>query len=246
MKSRSLSVNLSALAVFAISVILVWALLREDIPKKSLMPENALETINLKLAKAKNVFCPSVRMGLFSKSLIFYEKPYKIMFISGSALRDEALIGCDGTKYWFWLRSFDNGALYFCDLAKLDDTRLIPMMRPEAVKCMAWIDEVEGKVSPTARGFRAESEKGRFKKVVDFDSDKVFRQEIIVDGVSVVSISATEFGEFSGVMLPTKAEATWHEEGMSGTFTMDGWMVNIPTPPLSEPKGFHRKNLEKF
>lgn len=246
MTRRSLSVNLAALSALSLSALLVWLLIPGAESKKASLPEDALRSVNERVGRARNAFCPSVRMGLFHKSLIFYEKPDKIMFISGSALRDEALIGCDGIKYWFWMRSFENGSLFFCDLDKLDDTRVIPLMRPEAVKCMAWIDEVEGRVSPTARGFRAESESGRFRRVVEFDSEKILGQELIVDDVPVVSIRALEFREFSGIMLPTRAEATWHEEGMSGTFTMDGWMVNIPTPEIKEPKGFHRRNLEKF
>ena len=246
MTQRSLSVNLAALALVAFLVVLVSLVAPSPATRTSFSPEKAMESVNSRMAGVRNAFCPAVRMGIFSRSLIFYEKPNKIMFISGSPLRDEALIGCDGVKYWFWIRSFDNGNLYFCDLAELDETRLIPLMRPEAVVCMAWIDEVEGVAVPTERGFRAESAKGRFRRVVEFDSEKILGQELIVDGAPVGSVRGLEFGEFSGIMLPTRAEATWHEEGMSGTFTMDGWTVNIPTPNIEEPKGFHRKSLKKL
>ena len=246
MTRRSLTVNLAALGLVALSVLLVSLTAPRPATKTSSSPEKAMDSVNSRMRRARNAFCPAVRMGMLSRSLIFYEKPNKIMFISGSPLRDEALIGCDGTKYWFWMRSFDNGNLYFCDLADLDDTRLIPLMRPESVVCMVWIDEVEGKAVATERGFRAESARGRFRKVVEFDEEKILGQELIVDGVPVFSVRGLEFGEFSGIILPIRAEATWHEEGMSGTFTIDGWMVNIPTPDIVEPKGFHRKNLKKL
>lgn len=185
-------------------------------------------------------------MGLFSRSVVFYEKPNKMTFISGSALRDEVLIACDGSEYWFWMRSFDKGSLYFCSLDGLDKTPVIPLMRPEVVRCMVWIDEIEGDIEPTARGFRAESKRGRFKKLVEFDSEKVLGQEIFFDGEPVVSLRALEFGRFSGLTLPTKVEAEWHEEKTSGVFTLEGWAVNIRTPEISKPKGLHRIDLEKF
>ena len=247
MTQRSLSINLAATAAFALVACSLALFARpENMAKKVSASETAMDSINSKNRTARSVFCPSIRTGIFNKSLIFYEKPNKMMFVSGSALRDEAIIGCDGSKYWFWMRSFDSGSLYFCDLDRLDRTPLIPLMRPEVVSRMAWIDEIEGEVTPAKDGFRAESTRGRFKKLVGFDSEKVFLQEVFVDDALVVSLRALEFGNFSGLMLPTKVEANWKEEGLSGVFVIDRWIVNARAPEISEPKGLRRRNLEKL
>jgi hypothetical protein len=246
MNERSLSVNLSALAMFAACTYsLALLTMPEVVPSKVSLSETAMESVNRRNRLVKNVFCPSIKTGLLIKSSIFYEKPDRMLFLSASAWRDEALIGCDGKKYWFWMRSFDDNSLYFCDLEKLDSTRLMPLMRPEVVSCIAWVDEIKGEPVPVGGPrFKAEHTRGRLRKLVEFDSEKVVRQEIFVDGKSVVSLRAVEFGRFSGVLLPTKVEAEWPDEGLSGTFSIEGWKVNADAPEISEPKKMRRVDLE--
>lgn len=225
--------------IFLVVIVMaIFSLKKSPVPTAtpSPSPDEALESLNSRNRTARNAVCPSIRTSFFSKSSVIYQKPDRVLFSTKLAERQEAILGNDGDNYWFWIRSFDPDSTYFCPSAKLDEYPLNPVMRPEVVACMAWIDELKPDSPPKRKndGYVATQTKGRISKRVEFDSEKMTSQHIFIDGFRVVSMDALEFVEVNGLKMPSKVRAKWHEQrDMSGIFVMEGWQINVELPPIS-------------
>lgn len=243
MEKRTILVGLTAvsavLCLFVCLCIVGNAVQRPGPNEGSMLegdPEVAMKSLNSRLAGIKNVRC-EIKLGLLSWSSLRRDKPDKILLTVWSGGKKEALVGCDGKRYWFSVKSFEGGRLYSCDVSELKDLPLRSVMRPEVISSFGWVDEIEAgsDVYRTANGFAAEVASGCFKRVVEFDSEKILTQTIYQDGFKLVTLEGDAFEQFSGVLLPSAVRATWHEEGMSGRFSITDWKVNQGISGISEP-----------
>ena len=245
MNERSLFVNMVALAAMTLLIVLLSQ--AQKPPRKHLKPPDAataLDSLNSKNSSAKSVFCPSIRTGILSKSTMFYEKPQKILFTTEFMGAKEAIVAQDGSNYWFWIRSFDKQSIYFCRPEKIDSAGLRAIMRPEVICSLSWIEEIRPDSIKEADGrITATCKKGETSKIIEFDSEKIIKQTILFKGSPVATLAGSSFKDFSGFTFPTRIVATWHEEGMSGNFSVDEWIVNEKCPEISEPQGLKRKEL---
>lgn len=249
--NRNLTVTLPAL--LAISILMVALALigfqkpKEDAPSES-DATSSMNSLNERQSSARSVLCPSIKTGITSNSSLFHRKDDIVSLSSWFLGLREAVVGCDGLEYWFWMRSFDAKSVYFCDREKLERTTLRPIMRPEVLIMIAWIGEIETaqEVRKSNAGFVAVTKKGAIDIIVEFDQEKIRTQTAISEGVPIVTLEGDDFAEFSGLILPKRIRAFWHEERLFGEFVIEKWVINADDPVFLPPKGLRRINLEDY
>lgn len=251
MEKRTATVTISACLVTFIFILWLSSFVpeREDFVAGPMdeSPAEALESLNLRNSRVRRVSCDVV-MGLVSKGSLFYDKAGRMLFTVWVAGRREAVVGCDGDMYWFWIGSFDKNSLYFCGRDELDGTPLRPVMRPEVIASMSWVGTIDPEVpvARTVRGFVAEFREGGMRKVVEFDSEKIMSQSLFRGDARVVTMEGENFEEFGGSILPVLVRVVWHEEGLSGVFKVRGWKVNEADQQVSEPEGLRRNHMKSL
>lgn len=248
--NRSLIVTFSALFILTALIISLGLIVENVAPVRVSPPsgpEVVLEALNRRNSAAHSVYCPRIRAGFTSNSLLFYDKNDNILFSTWFLDIREALVGCDGSEYWFWIRSFDRKSLYFCDRSKLDSTILKPIMRPEVIGMIAWITEVSPEqIARSEKGFIARAKGTSMEILVEFDHEKILSQAAFLGDRRIVTLEGEDFAEFSGVLMPRKIRATWHEENLSGDFFVPKWVINAKNPGMHPPEGLKRINLEDY
>ena len=210
-------------------------------------PHEAVVALNARNASADRVSC-EIGVGLVGRATLFFRRPADFLFRIWVVGREEASVGCCGDDYWFWIDSFRKDSVYFCGRGDLGGTVVRPLLRPEVVCSVAWVELIpEGsEVLRTARGFRTDVVANGFRKVVEFDSEKILAQSMFFEGKRVVTVEGERFEEFSGLVLPVVVRATWHEEDVSGTFPVRRWVVNGDDFEISEPRGKRRLPAESL
>jgi len=247
---RNLTVTLSSLAGVSFLILILSAMvppprqIQESSPKVE--PSEALKAMNLRNSRAETVYCPKIRMGLVSISSLFYERDGETLFSTWFLGMREAVVGFDNEEYWFWIRSFDRKSLYFCDRSRMESTRIRTIMMPEVMAIMAWVPEAdfENGAVPYHGGFKTERKMGKVLLSVEFDHEKVLSQQISEEGRMIATLEGSDFKSFSGIMLPRKIKATWHEEDLSSEFLVEEWIINKKNPGASLPEGLERVSLE--
>lgn len=216
--------------------------------KKHTDPAAALKALNKLNSKASSVSCPSITMGMVSKSSLFYDKGGDLLFSTWFLGFKEAAVACKGDTYWFWIRSFDKKSFYFCDRGKLDSTDLRPLMKPEVISLIGWIGEISPSSPPkrSPRGFCAETRKGFATITTEFDETRILSQSFSSGGVPIVTMTGEDYKRFSGLNMPTIISVAWHEEGISEDFHVADWIINPNPPEIHPPEGTTAVDLEEF
>jgi hypothetical protein len=241
------------LALLAVSVLMIFLAIispkpENKAPLPKFDPNSSLLSLNKRNSSAKSVLCPSIRTGIGSNSMLFYSKDDRVTFASWFLGVSEALVRCDRSEYWFWVRSFDAKSIYFCDRERIEKTRLRPIMRPEVLGMIAWIGEIDPlqKTHRSDRGFIAQVKRGSMDIFIEFDHEKILAQSAFSEGRKIVTLEGFQFAEFSRLMMPKRIRATWHEENISGEFVIEKWIINAKEPEISPPEGLKRVSLEDY
>jgi hypothetical protein len=58
---------------------------------------------------------------------------------------DQARVAFDASEYWFWIRSYDPGGHYACPAESVENTDLIPPLRPSFMRWILDEDRKDGK-----------------------------------------------------------------------------------------------------
>lgn len=253
MERRTILTTISAsLAVF-LMILALSAVVKPDRDgfsreKLEENPHEAVNALNIKNSSAERVSC-EIGVGLVGRASLFFRRPGDFVFRVWVVGREEATVGCSGDDYWFWIDSFKEDSLYFCHRGDLGSTVVRPLLRPEVVCSLAWVDLIpdDSEISRTSRGFRTDIVGNGFRKVVEFDSEKILAQSIFFEGKRVVTMEGERFEEFFGLVLPVVVRATWHEgEEVSGTFPVRRWTINGKDIKISEPLGKKRIQAESL
>jgi hypothetical protein len=210
--------------------------------------DEAVNNLNGMNSKVRNIFCPTIRMNLMSESSLFCNKQGDFLLQTWFLGRKEASIACKKDKYWFWIRSFNKDSLYFCDSRNIQETRLRPMMRPEIIRLLCWISEIDPscKIEKSGHAFVAESKSGQMTILTEFDGEKILSQSVAFKGEKIVTMKGGDYIKSSGPNLPKKIRIDWHEEKRSEEFFIKSWTVNCEDQEISEPEGLLRINLEEI
>lgn len=215
------------------------------IPDQS--PRTAAESLNSRNLGVNNVFLPSIRTGLISRSSLFYDRRGDLMFTTWLAGSKEGEVGCSGDDYWFWIRSFDKESVYWCGRDRLEHTPLRPLMMPEVIRAMAWVTDVDASLAERSGDiFVSERKKGPFRTVVEFDHEKILSQSVFHGDARIVTMDGHDYSSLSGIQLPKRVRVIWHEENMTEDFYIKAHIVNGEDQEISPPEGMKRINLESL
>jgi hypothetical protein len=243
------SVFLCAVLFIVLSLINPW---RDSPPPPSTpipdqSPRTVAESLNSRNLGVKNVFLPSMRMGLISRSSLFYDRRGDLIFTTWLAGSKEGEVGCSGDDYWFWVKSFDKDSIYWCRRDRLEHTPLRPLMMPEVIRAIAWVTDVDASLAEESGDiFVSESKDGPFRTVVEFDHEKILSQSIFHRDTKIVTMEGHDYSNLSGIKLPKRVRAIWHEEGMTDDFYIKAHIVNGEDQEISPPEGMKRINLESL
>jgi hypothetical protein len=208
-----------------------------------------VEEINRRNSSVSSVFYGNIRSGR-SSSTMFYGKPYNFITITSFLGRKESEVASDKNLFWFWVRSFDAKSAYFCRREDVGVTRMKSAMRPDLLKGLVGIDEIDHEHSTMSmKGGLLEvrlEEFGYAKRIV-LDSEKILEQHVSNGDIPVLSVEVVEFHSVMGTFLPKKARVSWHEEGFETMLEMEGLEVNIKKEPqVGIPSGLGLVDLNGY
>lgn len=249
MQDRNYQNLVVSLLIPALIIFLLATKRNNSIPTRlNVDKTSAIELLNQKNKLARRVFCPSIRMGFTSNSSLFYEKKGNMLLITFVIGMKEAMVGCENDEYWFWIRSFDKDSVYFCEKDKLDQTRLRPLMMPETISMIGWIDEIDpkSKIVRLENSFVSETQKSNIKYLTEFDQEKILSQKIVLEDQEILTMKGENYQYFSGHLMPTRILVFWHEEGLSSRFFINEWIINSDDKDTSMPENLKKINLEDY
>ena len=208
-----------------------------------------VEGINRRNSAVKNVFYGSIRSGR-SSSTMFYSKPFDFMMSTSFLGRRESEVGSDKEIFWFWIRSFDPKSAYFCLRADVGKTRMRGAIRPDLLKSLLGIDEIDpsrAKMERCGPLLELTFEEFDHTRRLVLDSEKILEQHVSRGGVAVLSARVVDFHSANGTFLPKKIRVEWHEEGFAATLEMEGLETNLEKEPkVGIPPGLGLVDLRGY
>lgn len=227
-----ISIKIS-LIIFALTLIVV--LIKPDKGPKIADIKELIQKINEENKEIYSISCNlSARYADF---YWFYEKPNKVYFLTQVFKKDQAIVSSDGEIYWFWIKDFDSKHVYYCDLDKLQNTRVKSPLQPNLIKSLIFVDQIplEAKIIDDEILF----EQDGYSRVIKIEDMKITEQHWLLEGKSILSIY-TEHDN-----LPKRLRIIWHEEKQQIIVEVKKISTNPESPSQIMPK-LEKINLENY
>lgn len=214
----------------------------EDQSQQSLV--QIVKNYNQKCLEIKGIKYARIKFLFTNNAVFFYTKPNTIFFESKGLLRKEMVVATNDNVFWFWMRSFDANSAYYCPVNALENTRVIPLLRPSFIIGMLGVEEIK----PTAYAF----ENGLLIVKADsrniyFDQEKIVKQEYFDSQGLYASIEVIKFHKIGDLFLPKEVRAKLHRDDQQITISLEEpeingeWEFNTEVPP-----GLKKINLENY
>lgn len=142
-------------------------------------------------------------------------------------------VAYDNSIYWFWVRSYDQRCYYICPASEVQNTSLIPPLRPSFSR---WMLNREKESSSFIDG--------EYEVDIVLEGGSVASQRYSRNGVIEVEVKVIAFQESNGMEFP--ALATLYIASNKALLTIDLGRVEVnPSegPETSEPEGLKRRDL---
>lgn len=226
--------NIRAIVVLSLLTATFFAYFNKNLPAtingKISSPAELLDSIkrlNEANSRIVDIRYPKITQGQANSSL-FCRKPHGLHFVSHLFGRKELEIAEDDGTFWFWYRSFDPISVYYCDAAKLQDTRVRIEMRPCLMRGLFGMEAIpDDKITMTLtdEGLMASFVQNDLVREIGIHGGKIKTQRCYHNGELVVSMEVLEFQDASG-SIPKKIRLNLHEEGKSFQIDMGKAVIN--------------------
>jgi len=201
-----------------------------------------IEKANRNYRKIKSINYEKISSFL-TNSTLFYEKPNKIMFETYYFNKKKLQIICDGVLFWFWIEQFDKKNAYYSKLEDLNKTRIKKSLRPDVLKTLVWVDELDNYEIENNELVIKEK---NYKIKLNLKEGKVISQKIEINSIPVLSVFTEEFQEINKIFVPKKIKVEWHEEKRKETIDLGIAKLNADIEIIEIPEELNKINLKNY
>lgn len=222
---------------------------RKEKPSRILSEGEMLGQIrdfNSAVSSIRSISCEVSTMA--TKTEIVYIKPSKLLTTTILFGRKRSEVATDGRDYWFWIKDFDRASIYHCPLSKISSTRVILPMRPNLIKSVLAIDEMEWESMSTQEGTaRLKRSEDDLVKCVLFRNSRIVEIAYYRGESPVMTAKFKSHQNINGFQIPKDVNVFWHEENESLDFEIKNVVINIDNPPeIKIPEGMKKISLIDF
>lgn len=218
--------------VFVLFIAIIISLLKPA--KKTNDPNNVLDIqkINQKNSHIMAASCDLI--GNSAEFYWFYEKPNKVYFATKFLKKEQAIVSADGKTYWFWIKSFDPKSVYYCDLDKIELTRVKSPLKPDLIKSLIFIDEIPktAKVNNNEICFKD----GFYSRIIKIEKEKIKEQHWLENNKPTLSAYYNE----------ESIKIVWHEENTKISVFIKNLKINPTHRPAQQMPNLKTINLEDY
>ena len=191
-----------------------------------------IQKINLKNSKITSA--SSELVGNTAEFYWFYEKPNKVYFVTKFLKKEQAIASSDGKTYWFWIKSFDPKSVYYCDLDKIELTRVKSPLKPDLIKSLIFIDEIPktAKVNNDEISFKD----GFYLRIIKIGKENIKEQHWFENNEKLLSAYYQD----------ECIKINWYEENKQISVFVKNLKINPKHEPDQQMPDLKKINLEDY